>query len=281
MFLGPKGMRTIFHWDGDHRHVLLTQIFGKKRVYLVSPEESPSMMPVFNMSAFNFQDLSPEEKVRFIRERNGLIADIGPGDTLFFPKTFWHYVEYVTDSMSVNVRFRSNLSENLFAACNGLYQVQMLGFSIRNENTALKVASEILRTFNRKYTGGIARYDATVSHLNAACMKHCTQAFKKARTYPDLNPERLALETRSPSVTRKPGYGFDSPIDSAALDSPHPIHQGRIENVLKILKPTPQQLAWLKQVLGLDALPGESGDAEETAYVAHVFQFFPGAYLPR
>ena len=280
LFLGPKGMRTIFHWDGDHRHVFLTQIFGRKRVYLVSPEHSPSMAPIFNLSGFNFHDLNQKQKNDFIRERRGWVAEIEPGETLYFPKGFWHYVEYIGNSMSINVRFRASLSEDLFSACNGLYQIQMLSHFIKNEATARKVAVELLRVFNRRYKDGLERYDAFIAALTVACHKHCPKGTFQPSLYPEIGTERLILETRAPSLSRKPGFIFDSPLDNQEGNTIHPAHQSRIDYAIKSCGTTPTQKAWFKKLLELKDDVDRLSDPQDAALLSNVMQFYPAAYMP-
>lgn len=108
MFIGNAGNKSNLHYDRDYHATLLHQVFGRKRVILISPRESQKLRPMMNFSEYLLCNFSPEDKAAFIRYANAHDATLYPGETLLIPAAFWHHVEYVDDSMSFNVKLRRN-----------------------------------------------------------------------------------------------------------------------------------------------------------------------------
>jgi Cupin-like domain len=100
------------HYDGDHRQVLLYQVFGEKRVTLFHPDAGYKLMPLdgpfFCAGGIFFDKLSDDERLRVVDDANGFTGTLFPGDTLYMPLLFWHHLDYLTDAMSFNIRFGRN-----------------------------------------------------------------------------------------------------------------------------------------------------------------------------
>lgn len=108
LFLGNAGNKSNLHYDRDYHATLLHQVFGRKRVILISPRESQKLRPTMNFSEYLLCNFSPEDKAAFLRYTNGYDAILQPGETLLIPAAFWHHVEYVDDAMSVSFKLRRN-----------------------------------------------------------------------------------------------------------------------------------------------------------------------------
>lgn len=107
-FLGNAGNKSNLHYDRDYHATLLHQVFGRKRVILMSPRESQKLRPVMNFSEYLLCEFTPEDKAAFIRYTNAYDAILNPGETLLIPTAFWHHVEYLDRAMSFNVKLRRN-----------------------------------------------------------------------------------------------------------------------------------------------------------------------------
>jgi lysine-specific demethylase 8 len=105
MFVANKGNYAHLHFDGDFRGVLLYQVFGRKRVVMVPLEAQDKISPSMNFSKLLLQNLEESEKLHLLRYLGAYDCLISPGDTVFFPPSIWHYVEYLDNGMSVNFRF--------------------------------------------------------------------------------------------------------------------------------------------------------------------------------
>ncbi|MGK6341674.1 cupin-like domain-containing protein [Chryseobacterium sp. DT-3] len=105
MFFGGEGSVTRNHIDIDMSHVFITQFQGTKRIWLFPWEQSDLMYKL----PYNFHSL-PNIKDPDYREFPALLyldgyeAVLEPGETLYIPSGWWHYIQYETAGYSVSVR---------------------------------------------------------------------------------------------------------------------------------------------------------------------------------
>ena len=105
MFFGGEGSVTRNHIDIDMSHVFITQFQGIKRVWLFPWEQSDFMYKL----PYNFHSLAqiknPDyRKYPALLYLNGYEAILNPGETLYIPSGWWHYIQYDTEGYSVSVR---------------------------------------------------------------------------------------------------------------------------------------------------------------------------------
>ncbi|WP_404986658.1 cupin-like domain-containing protein [Chryseobacterium sp. M5] len=105
MFFGGKGSITRNHIDIDMSHVFITQFQGIKRIWLFPWEQSDLMykLPYNFHSLVNLQE-ADYEKYPALKHLKGYEAVIKPGETLYIPSGWWHYIQYETEGYSVSVR---------------------------------------------------------------------------------------------------------------------------------------------------------------------------------
>ncbi|MCA9263209.1 MAG: cupin-like domain-containing protein [Planctomycetales bacterium] len=108
-WLGPKGTVTGFHIDwGDN---ILAQICGRKLVYLAAPQETPNMYVSRKFdqgTTISDVDIDRYDEVQWPRFRQVQLIRIvlHPGQMLFIPRGWWHYVRSLDKSISVsNITF--------------------------------------------------------------------------------------------------------------------------------------------------------------------------------
>ena len=105
MFFGGEGSITRNHIDIDMSHVFITQFQGTKKIWLFPWEQSDLMYKL----PYNFHSL-PNIKDPDYREFPSLLyldgyeAILQPGETLYIPSGWWHYIQYETEGYSVSVR---------------------------------------------------------------------------------------------------------------------------------------------------------------------------------
>ena len=116
LWIGPAG--TITHLHHDTTSVFIGQFFGSKKVLLVPAIELhrvSNMIGVF--SSLNLSDPSTLECIREVYGANVYELTLNPGDAIFIPMGWWHYIEALTRSISVSfhglnlpesVRWKSN-----------------------------------------------------------------------------------------------------------------------------------------------------------------------------
>ena len=100
VWLGPKGTITPLHHDTSN--IILTQISGTKKVYLISPDQSHL---VYNhIGVFSQVDLENPDYAKFPLFRNVIIQEVvlRPGEGLFIPVGWWHFVRSLDVSISLS-----------------------------------------------------------------------------------------------------------------------------------------------------------------------------------
>jgi len=117
LWVGSAGATTTFHYDDSHN--CYAQLIGRKRFWLLPPEAHhslhlyPQVHPSERQSQVPWQPTPGKWKLRgdagfkffaFAKLSRVLVADLKPGDVLLLPATWFHYVEALTPSVSVNVR---------------------------------------------------------------------------------------------------------------------------------------------------------------------------------
>ncbi|XP_041449737.1 bifunctional peptidase and arginyl-hydroxylase JMJD5 [Drosophila obscura] len=103
-WLGPAGTISPMHYDPKHN--LLCQVFGSKQIILAAPKDTDNLYPheseflgntsQINAAELDFKKYPLLEKVRFYK------LLLQPGDCLYMPPKWWHYVRAETPSFSVS-----------------------------------------------------------------------------------------------------------------------------------------------------------------------------------
>jgi len=109
LFFGPAGKHSPLHTDPEDN--LLAVVFGKKYVKLFSPEDTQFLSPNLGDSLLGNTTLLPGDlqvdELEFpgYSKARGLEAILGPGDVLFIPKGWWHFVKNLEISANIALFF--------------------------------------------------------------------------------------------------------------------------------------------------------------------------------
>nr|XP_002119759.1 HSPB1-associated protein 1 [Ciona intestinalis] len=113
IWIGTQGAHTVCHYD-TYGYNLVLQVQGRKRWMLFPPSDSqhlhPTRIPYEESSVFSKVDLQHpdlEEHESFTSCHPHVIT-LEPGDMLYVPQQWWHYVENLETSISVNAWFPSD-----------------------------------------------------------------------------------------------------------------------------------------------------------------------------
>jgi len=105
MFFGGKGTTVRIHYDIDMSNVLHTHFGGKKRVVLIAPEYS-SLLYCLPLNTYSLIDPDKPDYKKYpaLKFVKGYDFILEPGDSLFMPSGYWHYMTYLESSFSVSYR---------------------------------------------------------------------------------------------------------------------------------------------------------------------------------
>jgi hypothetical protein len=102
LWVGSAGTKSSLHFD-FHENILF-QIYGRKRCFLIAPQQSSCLYAYSGIIHKSRVDPEAPEFSKFPKFKNAEIteATIGPGEALFIPRTWWHAVRSLDPSISVN-----------------------------------------------------------------------------------------------------------------------------------------------------------------------------------
>lgn len=157
------------HFDMDQRHVLLSQIFGTKRVTLFPPSSSRWLHPFGNFASISLEAMNESERQAFLQGAGGVEGFIHPTDAVYIPPLLWHYLDYDDLGGSFNIRFGRNPYNKFFSIENFLGDrcIQAIAtpyLSIppgeRPSGELASTLNEILGAFNRDYESRLEKFRA-------------------------------------------------------------------------------------------------------------------------
>jgi Cupin-like domain len=171
LFLANGGNVGHLHFDGDQRHVILHQVYGRKRVVLFPPAaaihlrtlDGPYSRP--SLAGLYLEDMNLEEKLSWVERAGGYHTVLEPGETIYIPMLMWHHLEYLDDAMSFNYRF-GRTRYGRFMSVDNFHRDPY----IQNVSAKMVGPEEVLRTF-----------EPAVDEIAAAYVQPATDVRHKVR----------------------------------------------------------------------------------------------------
>jgi hypothetical protein len=116
-WMGPPGTRTPFHHDLTNN--FMAQVMGRKQIKLVPLCDTPHMSN--HLHCYSQVDGHAIDYSRFPSMRDAQLIEctLSPGELLFLPVGWWHYVEGL--EASVTMTFTNFLERNDFSRAYGTY----------------------------------------------------------------------------------------------------------------------------------------------------------------
>ncbi len=110
VFIGPEGTLSQLHRDFWHTHAYLAQIQGRKRAILFSPKDSE-----FLYGGHVDPEQPDLERFELFDRATAYECVIEPGEVLFMPPDWWHWVRGLEKSITFSQNFFNdvNFSEHL------------------------------------------------------------------------------------------------------------------------------------------------------------------------
>ena len=114
-FFGGKNTTVRFHYDIDCSGVLMTQVTGRKRVILISPEYDNLLYKV-PFASFSLVDPDKPDYDRFpgLKFVKGYDFTLQPGDALYMPNRYWHFNTYLEGGMAISYRVLASRAGDLY-----------------------------------------------------------------------------------------------------------------------------------------------------------------------
>lgn len=107
LFFGGGGSSVFMHYDIDAPSIFHTHFVGRKRVTLVDPKYTPLMYKL-PLSWHAIEDIdwrNPDyEKFPALRGVTAHTTVLEHGETVYMPKGWWHFMEYLDGSFSISLR---------------------------------------------------------------------------------------------------------------------------------------------------------------------------------
>ncbi|MCC8410700.1 cupin-like domain-containing protein [Mucilaginibacter sp. UR6-1] len=132
MFFGGEGSSVRYHYDIDMSHIFLTQFKGVKKVLLFSLDQSPLLYKLpFNfhgIANLNEPDLKKYPALQYLQ---GWECELQPGETLYIPSGYWHYIKYVTEGYSVSLRMLNERPVERLRGFNNIFLVRRFDNTMR------------------------------------------------------------------------------------------------------------------------------------------------------
>jgi hypothetical protein len=118
-FFGGQGSKVPMHYDIDMSHVFLSQFEGNKRVVLFSPEQSKKLYhQPFTVASYIDVDNPDFNTFPALKRAHGYECILKPGETLFIPSGYWHYITYLDAGFSMSQRASDSMTSKLKGALN-------------------------------------------------------------------------------------------------------------------------------------------------------------------
>jgi hypothetical protein len=160
MFFGGAGSSVRYHYDIDMSHIFLNQFQGEKRVWLFDQEQSELLYKL----PWNFHgiaDLKHPDYERYpaLRFLQGMECTLNPGETLFIPSGYWHYIQYVTGGYSVSFRELPSRLGDKVAGFRNIFIIRAI------DNTLRRIFRQ--RWFNYKIRAAETRANRAIQRLRS------------------------------------------------------------------------------------------------------------------
>jgi hypothetical protein len=163
LYLAGRGSVANVHFDADLNHVLLHQVFGRKRVLLFPPSAAAPFEPVLNVGTVSLLELDDAERSALVARLGGSVWEVDPGETLYMPPLYWHHVEYLDTSMSFGLRFGRPRFADFLVKLHPSSRLQQVAFEMLRagvDGPSGRAYRRLRRAYRRNFPDPRRKYEA-------------------------------------------------------------------------------------------------------------------------
>ena len=161
LFAGGKGAKVQMHFDIDMADIFLCHFGGKKKVLLISPEQTRYMyhVPFSFSSLFDVNFDEPDyDKYPALANLEAEVVELKHGDALYIPPGYWHYIVYDEIGFSMSLRAFPGISMNLIKMLRNIFIIRtvegimrkIIGQSWNERNERLAIVNTNKRLFKKR-----------------------------------------------------------------------------------------------------------------------------------
>ncbi|KUF45250.1 Cupin-like domain-containing protein [Myroides marinus] len=128
LFFGGTNSKVFMHFDIDYSNILHFNFNGEKQCMLFAPDQSKYMykIPHALISREDIDFDNPDfDKWPALQYAQGFVCNLKHGEMLYMPEGYWHYMKYLTPSISMSLRAFPSKFTNL---TNAFYNVTIMRF---------------------------------------------------------------------------------------------------------------------------------------------------------
>jgi len=128
LFFGGTNSKVFMHFDIDYSNILHFNFNGEKQCMLFAPNQSKYLykIPHALISREDIDFDNPDfDKWPALQYAEGYVCNLKHGEMLYMPEGYWHYMKYLTPSISMSLRAFPSKFTNL---ANAFYNVTIMRF---------------------------------------------------------------------------------------------------------------------------------------------------------
>ncbi|HZJ35688.1 MAG TPA: cupin-like domain-containing protein [Gillisia sp.] len=107
LFVGGEGAKVVMHYDMDLANNFHFNFAGEKKVILYPPSQTKYLYKVpYSIVSMEQIDMEHPDFKRYpaLLKAKGYEVTLKPGDALFIPSKWWHFIKYETPCLSLTLR---------------------------------------------------------------------------------------------------------------------------------------------------------------------------------
>ncbi|UYW01169.1 cupin-like domain-containing protein [Flavobacterium agricola] len=124
LFFGGSNSKVFMHFDIDYSNILHFNFNGEKQCMLFAPDQTKYLYKIPH-SLISREDIdfdNPDyNKFPALKKAEGYICNLKHGEMLYMPEGYWHYMKYLTPSISMSLRAFPRKINNLVNAAYNVF----------------------------------------------------------------------------------------------------------------------------------------------------------------